>query len=367
MGPDVALWFTEYTGNKIGRITTAGAIAEYPVPTPDSAPHGIVAGPDGAVWFTEHYAGKIGRITTSGSITEYVVPTPGSYPAAIVPGPDGALWFAEHYTNKIGRITTAGAITEYEIPTANSYPVGIALGPDGALWFTEYATSKLGRITTAGAITEYPIPTANSSPIGIATGSDGELWFAEYTGDKIGQAVFVTAGLTVSPATGGYRASLTFTGSGFAADEAVRIYSSGIGSVTLASARTGLSGTFNANANEPSSPYGPRIFLAQGQTSGRIGAASFSVTARLTLKPTSGPVGSQATAQAYGFGAGELVDIYWSNPRNLLGKTTADIHGSFSGFAFTVPLNASPGANRVSATGETTGAKASATFTVAAP
>ncbi len=48
MGQDGALWFTENSGNKIERITTAGVITEFPVPTSSSGPRGIVAGPDGA-------------------------------------------------------------------------------------------------------------------------------------------------------------------------------------------------------------------------------------------------------------------------------------------------------------------------------
>jgi streptogramin lyase len=64
LGPDGALWFTENVGNRIGRITTIGAIDEFAIPTPDSSPAGITAGPDGAVWFTEAFRNKIGRITT---------------------------------------------------------------------------------------------------------------------------------------------------------------------------------------------------------------------------------------------------------------------------------------------------------------
>jgi virginiamycin B lyase len=57
------LWFTEHTGNQIGRLTLAGEITEYPVPTPASDPMVIEPGPDGALWFTEFYGNKIGRIT----------------------------------------------------------------------------------------------------------------------------------------------------------------------------------------------------------------------------------------------------------------------------------------------------------------
>jgi len=72
------LWFTEYDANQIGRITTAGAITEYPVPTANSEPQSITAGPDGALWFTEYGGNKIGRITTAGVITEYPVPSANS-------------------------------------------------------------------------------------------------------------------------------------------------------------------------------------------------------------------------------------------------------------------------------------------------
>jgi virginiamycin B lyase len=48
------------------------AIGEYPVPTADSNPLGIAAGPDGALWFTENGGSrKIGRISPAGVITEY--------------------------------------------------------------------------------------------------------------------------------------------------------------------------------------------------------------------------------------------------------------------------------------------------------
>jgi virginiamycin B lyase len=76
------------------------------VPTPDSEPGNIVGGPDGALWFTEHAGNRIGRMTLAGAFTEYLVPTPASAPMVVEPGSDGALWFTEYYGNKIGRITT---------------------------------------------------------------------------------------------------------------------------------------------------------------------------------------------------------------------------------------------------------------------
>ena len=49
----------------IGRITPAGTITEYGLPTFYSSPGGIAAGPDGNLWFTERYVKghRIGRIS----------------------------------------------------------------------------------------------------------------------------------------------------------------------------------------------------------------------------------------------------------------------------------------------------------------
>jgi parallel beta-helix repeat protein len=191
-GPDGNLWFTENSGNRIARITTAGVVTEFPVPTASSFPGGIAAGPDGSLWFTENNGNKIGRITTAGVTTEYSIPSASSFPSGIAAGPDGALWFTEYVGNRIGRITTTGVVAEFPLPTGGT-PAYIVAGPDGNLWFTEFSGNKIGRISTAGVITEFPIPTAGSLPIGIAVGPDGALWFTEHHGNKIGR--ITTAGV----------------------------------------------------------------------------------------------------------------------------------------------------------------------------
>jgi streptogramin lyase len=228
-GPDGNLWFTEYDGTHIGRMTQTGRVTEFPLPTANSAPLGIASGPDGNLWFTETDAKQIGRITVTGAITEYPVPAPNSNPGGMTAGPDGALWFTEANTYGncwIGRITVAGAITEFPLPTFDApwditagpdgalwftegtgigritpsgqvrhftlFPsqptntAGITVGPDGALWFTEAATHKIGRITAAGQITEYLLPTGGA-PQDITRGPDGNLWFTESVGNQIGR------------------------------------------------------------------------------------------------------------------------------------------------------------------------------------
>ncbi|MGZ3644267.1 MAG: virginiamycin B lyase family protein [Ktedonobacteraceae bacterium] len=189
LGPDGNLWFTEYSGNKIGRITPTGTITEYPIPTANSSLTSITSGPDGNLWFTEYYPGKIGRITPIGTITEYSLPA-NSLVESITSGPDGNLWFTESYQpSQIGRITPTGTITEYPLPGYRSFPFGITSGPDGNLWFAESLANQIGRITPTGTIKEYPTPTTSSSPQYITSGPDGNLWFTEYDGNKIGKII----------------------------------------------------------------------------------------------------------------------------------------------------------------------------------
>ena len=109
------MWFTEPVSGKIERITADGKINEFALPNPDAQPWGITTGPDGALWFTEAscirkpgprciIGNKIGRITTAGLVTEFTVPTDGSGPHSITAGPDGALWFTEYYGSRVGRL-----------------------------------------------------------------------------------------------------------------------------------------------------------------------------------------------------------------------------------------------------------------------
>ena len=108
-------------------------------------PWDIVSGPDGALWFTEQDGNKLGRITTAGAVTEYALPTPGALPRGLTVGPDGALWVAEYGADQIARVTVEGKVTEFPLPDAST-PSDVASGPDRGVWFTETGTDKIGRL-----------------------------------------------------------------------------------------------------------------------------------------------------------------------------------------------------------------------------
>jgi len=178
-GPDGNTWFTEETGNAVGRVTPGAVITEFTAGFPTGSPRGIVSGPDGNLWVAQAGGdGAIARVTKDGVVTEFPVPTPGD-PTDIAVGPDGNLWYVDPAANLIGRITPAGSITEFtDGLSGGAQPMAIAKGPDGKLWFTEQAAGKIGRITTAGVITEFSSGISGSAqPADIAAGPDGNLWF----------------------------------------------------------------------------------------------------------------------------------------------------------------------------------------------
>jgi virginiamycin B lyase len=225
-GSDGALWFTEFRSGDaaIGRITTAGAFSEFPLPAHTTAVS-LAAGPDGNLWISEERAdpatslstGLIGKLSPAGALVEFALPTPLFHipgtplPGAITAGPDGALWFLENTPGSLlGRITTDGKFTEFTGPNNSSLSWNAALttGPDGNLWvtFSTLIGAGIQRVTTAGVVIgSFDLPNlgSNYSGIGAAgtgvlapshmtSGPDGNVWFSELYKDRTGRVGRIT-------------------------------------------------------------------------------------------------------------------------------------------------------------------------------
>jgi streptogramin lyase len=232
VGSDGNIWFAEEAGNRIGRLTPAGVLTEFPLINPGSRPHGLATAADG-VLITEG-AGRIGHITAMGVLSESatlggapkeIAPgpfaqywwsdplhdqlsstngegggfggmtlAPGSHPEGVASGAGGDLWVAENGAGRIARlyrqpppsgIPSVGSLQfqEFALPDAASGPWGICLGPDGNVWFTELAAGRIGRLNpTTGQVTEFSLP-AGAEPRGIVTGQDLNLWFTDSARD----------------------------------------------------------------------------------------------------------------------------------------------------------------------------------------
>ena len=179
-GPDGNIWFTEFWTGRVGRMTPAGVITEFSLPTPN--PRGIVTGPDHNLWVAEGglQHESIARMTIKGEITEFPLGSDVNHqlqPYNIVAGPDGNMWFTE--IGQIGRITPAGVITQFPMGSGQDNVFGLASGVDGNVWFIDATANTVGRITATGDIRQHPLPRRNAGPVAIAAGSDGRLWFTE--------------------------------------------------------------------------------------------------------------------------------------------------------------------------------------------
>lgn len=227
-GPDGNLWFTIVVtnpttngGNYVGKLSPTGAITEYPLSRLNRAPAPIVLGPDGNLWFTEYgfaftrvspqqkQDGVIGRVTPAGAVTEFPIPTGNVHPLGLTVGPDGNLWFtaitsADPTTASnppttadiVGRITTSGAVTIFHVPGQTETMSDIVVGPDHNLWFglgsysafsSANQASQLGRITTSGQfLSSVTVPSSLSGgtngglPGNLVVGADGNMYYGDF-------------------------------------------------------------------------------------------------------------------------------------------------------------------------------------------
>lgn len=227
LGPDNNVWFVEFA--HIGKITKAGHITEYPLPSSGIGGSTVTTGPDGNLWFTEYSTQKIGKSTTSGVVTEYPI-SPGCSPGGIVKGPDSNLWF--RCGMSIGRITSSGVITLVPTPTApatNTIIEDIIIGPDGDPWFIDAATGIHEINPTTLAITDYTPPNSGFNNTTLVMGPDGNVWVGA---DRDVINVYVPNPLSVSPK------SITFTGNGQM--KTLTVTESGTHAWTAASSNTAI-------------------------------------------------------------------------------------------------------------------------------
>lgn len=159
-----------------------GTVTSYLLPTSGAGPYAIAEGPDGNLWFTEQTGNKVGRITPSGTITEYSLAQSNSYPADIVSGPGGALWFTSSNGGYVGKITTSGVVTQYSLPSG-AQPLGITVGPDGDLWiagYTGYPSGQIYRMSDNGSYKTYTLNHSDTMPSFIVSDPvHDEVWVGE--------------------------------------------------------------------------------------------------------------------------------------------------------------------------------------------
>ncbi|MBS7654991.1 hypothetical protein KEJ50_00575 [Candidatus Bathyarchaeota archaeon] len=193
------IWFTMSGRHKIGVITNygAGAVQEIPVISDSygEGPRGIaiqeyVNGTNYPyIWFTLYSANRIGRLDPyySEKITYWLLDS-DSGPQSIIFVQDTGVWFTAHVGEYIGNLNPAtGEIKKWSTAFA-SKPWDLTADSFGNIWFTIPDDDKIGKLNPySGELILYKVPTSGSKPYSITVDSQGYVWFTEHGQNRIGR------------------------------------------------------------------------------------------------------------------------------------------------------------------------------------
>jgi virginiamycin B lyase len=190
-------------GAAVAFAVPAGMLKQFKVPTANSHPRAIANGSDGNRWFTEgteftNAPAKIGRITPAGAVTEFPVDCNGCILTEITQGPGDILYLTSN-DPILGRFTTAGQQLA-SVPMPNSSAVGgdLAIHSDD-IWITDFNNDSLWRYNiTSGQFTQFPVP----EPADVAVDGIGRVWFSAPLDGDIDQLDPATGAVTSTDAGG---------------------------------------------------------------------------------------------------------------------------------------------------------------------
>lgn len=155
VGAGGALWFAEACRRyrkgvgvgpgrgSIGRIVPGGQISRHPLLGSREHPSSLAVGSNGTLWFgISHWgfsAPSVGRITRAGALAEYRIPN--GWPRPIAVGPEGRLWFQSSFGGwnyrALNSIGVGGRLGKpiCADPTCELEPTGLVGATDGSLWY----------------------------------------------------------------------------------------------------------------------------------------------------------------------------------------------------------------------------------------
>ncbi len=179
VAPDGGVWFAESTAFSITRLKD-GKLQRHEFKSLRGGPYGVAVGADGTVWATLQSGNQLLRITPAGEMSEYDLPTPSAAPTDVAIDRQGNVWVVEFAANKIARFAD-GKFTEYPLPKDKGAPSGLTVTSDGAVWFGILRGASLGRLVN-GDITVHPLPRPTARPYSVTADASGNVWYADITG-----------------------------------------------------------------------------------------------------------------------------------------------------------------------------------------
>jgi virginiamycin B lyase len=179
VAPDGAVWFAESSSYSITRLKN-GILTRNTIQSLRGGPYGVAVARDGTVWATLQGGNQLVRITPAGEVAEYEIPTRGSSPTDVAVDANGVVWFLEFRGNKIGRFE-GGKFTEFAVPLEGAALSGLAITPDGSVWFGMLRGHSLGRLRD-GKFKLVELPRPDARPYSVATDAKGNVWYTDIHG-----------------------------------------------------------------------------------------------------------------------------------------------------------------------------------------
>jgi streptogramin lyase len=179
VGPDGNLWYSEAQADRIGRITPAGGVTEFPAGGREAFTLAALAGD--ALWFSVSST-SVAKIGVDGNITDIALPKVAGWSptiSALTAGVDGSLWFVANGSTRIARLNPDGTFKDYPLPVPEFDRVDAVATANGAIWFTAMSADQVGIVTPDGTARLYAIPTLGSGPVFPVRGPGGAVWFLE--------------------------------------------------------------------------------------------------------------------------------------------------------------------------------------------
>lgn len=190
--PDGSMWFLERGANKVGRISTSGAIQEFALPPTDSTVDnpavGLDVGPDGVVWVSTEHGSNIVRMSSSGQVLNNWQFDPDAdscietcpWAGEIRVAPNGVAWVTMNYNESyIVAITLTGVVTDH--PNSPQCDDVLGEAADGRMWCQNGDPSSQDVLTLvntdASGGVNYPLPSDATYPNALAAGPVGSIWF----------------------------------------------------------------------------------------------------------------------------------------------------------------------------------------------
>ncbi len=204
---DKSIWFTEITGNKIGKFEKGSKrFAEYSTGE-DTGPALLTFDDRGVLWVSLTFAGSVLRVEpwslvsnspspSLSGMTKMALPEPDRFtPFGIAITSSGKMYVSDHSSSRIVVSDAESNFRSYTsywtsppdsiIPT--TLPSQMISDKEGNVYFAQHGGNRITEVRASdGIMTEYEIPTGPlSTALYLAEGHNGKIWFVEWASNRV--------------------------------------------------------------------------------------------------------------------------------------------------------------------------------------